>query len=288
MQNILVADSGSTKTAWMLVEKDRDRVVRRTPYLTQGLNPFQQEPEAMERILQQELVPALPAVPVTHVFFYGAGCTAEKSPVVASVVRQTVAPEARIRVGSDMLGAARAMACNEEAVVCILGTGANSCLYDGSDITANVPPLGYVLGDEGSGAYIGRRLVADCIKGQFSREVCDLFFAETHLTPSAVVQKTYREPMPNRFLASLSPFCARHREMEEIQRFLADCFTQFVLRNVALYERPDLPVHFVGSIAWYYRDELKRALHTCGFRMGNVCQAPLERLAAFYENSHIG
>ena len=256
MQNILVADSGSTKTAWMLVEKDRDRVVRRTPYLTQGLNPFQQEPEAMERILQQELVPALPAVPVTHVFFYGAGCTAEKSPVVASVVRQTVAPEARIRVGSD--------------------------------ITANVPPLGYVLGDEGSGAYIGRRLVADCIKGQFSREVCDLFFAETHLTPSAVVQKTYREPMPNRFLASLSPFCARHREMEEIQRFLADCFTQFVLRNVALYDRPDLPVHFVGSIAWYYRDELKRALHTCGFRMGNICQAPLERLAAFYENSHIG
>lgn len=281
-RKLLVADSGSTKTAWMVVDMVNGSVQNSLPLFTQGLNPYQQNEEEMEYILSQELLPNLNEDDVTHVFFYGAGCTSDKVSLVASALRRTIASNARICVGSDMLGAAKAMAQKQEAVVCILGTGANSCLYDGNCIVANVPPLGYVLGDEGSGAYIGKRLVADCLKGQFSKEISDMFFAETHLTPSAVIQKTYREAMPNRFLASLSPFCARHREMKEIKLFLADCFMQFVRRNVLLYERPDLPVHFVGSVAWFYRDEVRLAVEQEGLKMGEVCQAPLERLTAYY------
>ena len=274
----LVADSGSTKTAWCLTDGEHHELL-----MTQGINPFQQNEKEIVKLLREELLSSLPLQQnVIQVYFYGAGCTAEKSTVVASALRQILTSEAKIFVGSDMLGAARSLCGDAPGIVCILGTGSNSCYYDGVEIVDNVSPLGYILGDEGSGAYIGKRLVGNVLKRQFSDTVCRLFLEETKLTTSTVVQKVYREPLPNRFLASLSPFCARHRDMDEIHDFLIDCFSDFFTRNVNLYEIPELPVNFVGSVAWYYREELCETAQRLGYRMGNVMQAPLEGLVNYH------
>lgn len=275
----LVADSGSTKTAWCVVG---DGPVRRLT--TQGVNPFLQSDADIEAVLRAELLPGL-SVPAAGVFFYGAGCTAEQSPRVAALLRRLLGA-AEVFVGSDMLGAARALCGHGAGVACILGTGANSCLYDGRSIVANVPPLGYVLGDEGSGAYIGKRLAANCLKGIFPPEVCGRFLDEARQMPADILRSVYSAPMPSRYLASLSPFCARHRDIPEIHDLLVDCFSEFFRRNVARYGRADLPVHFAGSVAWFYQAELSEAARAQGFRVGRVLREPLGRLVAFHHPAH--
>ena len=274
----LIADSGSTKTDWCWAGGGQAQV-----YATQGINPFHQSEVVILDILSRELVPQLPSQAVVdEICFYGAGCTKEKSGIVAEALKTVFPSATHLFVGSDMLGAARAVCLHEEGIACILGTGANSCLYDGTDIVSNVSPLGYILGDEGSAAYIGKRLVGDVLKCQFSAEVCDLFFQETHLDGPTIINKVYREPMPNRFLGQTSQFCQHHRDNSEIHRFLIDCFTQFFVRNVKNYHRDDLPIHFVGSIAAVYEAELRDAATSLGLTIGKIIKAPLEGLLAYH------
>lgn len=289
---ILIADSGSTKTAWCLCEGNE-----RTYIPTQGINPFQQSEKEICSVLSNELFPQIEnshlasiahnQEELTDIFFYGAGCTKEKSPIVASALRSTISSSARIVVESDMLGAARGLCGRQPGIVCILGTGSNSCYYSGREIIANVSPLGYILGDEGSGAYIGKRLVGDILKKQLPEDICNLFFEETHETQATIIQKVYREPLPNRFLASLSPFCARHRENTAIHALILDCFKQFFKRNIDAYKAlvpngEHDKVHFIGSIAHYYRNELAEAASVCGYKVGNILQAPLEGLTEYH------
>ena len=260
---------------------------------TQGINPFQLDEHEISVILSAELVPQIELYEKTvglngiiddirKVMFYGAGCTKEKAPVVATALRTALNTDIRIDVMSDMMGAARGLCGHDPGIVCILGTGSNSCYYDGEEIVDNVSPLGFILGDEGSGGYIGKRLVGNCLKHQFSDEVCSLFLKETKLTPQIIIQKVYSEKMPNRFLASLSPFCARHRDIPEIHDFLIDCFSQFFLRNVNLYNCPELPVSFVGSIAWFYRNELTETATKLGFKIGDIQQSPMQGLIKYH------
>ena len=274
----LIADSGSTKTDWCWAGGGQAQVCA-----TQGINPFHQSEVVILDILSRELVPQLPSQAVVdEICFYGAGCTKEKSGIVAEALKTVFPSATHLFVGSDMLGAARAVCQHEEGIACILGTGANSCLYDGTDIVSNVSPLGYILGDEGSAAYIGKRLVGDVLKCQFSAEVCDLFFQETHLDGPTIINKVYREPMPNRFLGQTSQFCQHHRDNSEIHRFLIDCFTQFFVRNVKNYHHDDLPIHFVGSIAAVYEAELRDAATSLGLSIGKIIKAPLEGLLAYH------
>lgn len=272
----IIADSGSTKTAWYIQNGDSYKYVN-----TQGINPFQMSGKKIMDVLYDELVHELPDThDVNEVFFYGAGCTPEKCPTVQSAIRSVI-PEAKIFVGSDMLGAARALCGNNSGIVAILGTGANSCYYNGKEITMNVSPLGFILGDEGSGAYIGKRLVGDCLKGQLTDKVKTLFLSETHETSATIIQKVYREPLPNRFLASLSPFCARHREEQCIHDLLIDCFQQFFIRNIYAYtdvNSSERTVNFVGSIAHFYRQELTEAANALGYQIGKVIRTPLDGL----------
>ena len=299
----LIADSGSTKTAWCLIE-DPEHVI-----YTQGINPFQQNEEEIRVILQHELLPNLisqassltPSLSAIH--FYGAGCTPEKAPIVAEALRQVFSSATDIHVESDMLGAARGLCGHQAGIVSILGTGSNSCYYDGCSLHPGIPALGYILGDEGSGAYMGKRLVGDVLKRQFPEDVCQLFFQETQETQADIIQRVYRTPLPNRYLASLSPFCARHREHPAIHAFLIDCFTQFFQRNIIPLSRelkkanprlltPDssLPapdsllttVHFVGSVAHYYRTELTEAATSLGYSVGTILQAPLQGLVSYH------
>lgn len=280
---ILIADSGSTKTSWCVTDNDRHTYIR-----TRGINPYQMDEEEICAILSHDLLPALQPLlhygdtsVITDVFFYGAGCTPEKSPVISKAIHATVNALSRTEVYSDMLGAARALCGRSAGLVGILGTGANSCYYDGTKICDNISPMGFILGDEGSGAYIGKRLVADIFKRQLPDDVCRAFAEETHITLPEVIQRTYREPQPNRFLAGLSPFCASHREHPAIHALLIDCFTQFFERNIVKYN-VHAPIHFVGSIAFYYKDEITLAASKFGISVGTIVKEPIELLVKYH------
>ena len=280
----LIADSGSTKTAWCIVE-DRQNVI-----YTQGINPFQQNEEAISSVLHHELLPSLPTThSLTDIFFYGAGCTPEKAPIVAQAIRQVMDTTARIHVESDMLGAARGVCGRQPGIVGILGTGSNSCYYDGRDLHTGIPALGYILGDEGSGAYIGKRLVGDIFKHQLPDDVRQLFFQETQETQATIIQKVYRQPLPNRYLASLSPFCARHRTHPAVRDLLLDCFEQYFQRNILPTQwtigTEKLTVNLVGSIAYYYQDELREVSQQMGYTIGNIIQSPLEGLVQYHQEN---
>ncbi|MCH5175064.1 MAG: ATPase [Prevotellaceae bacterium] len=283
---ILIADSGSTKTAWCMVNS---KTTEQHAICTQGINPFHQNEEDICAILRHELYPHIAenTVDIEHIFFYGAGCTKEKSQIVANALRNAISPTAKINVESDMLGAARAVCGHQKGIVCILGTGSNSCYYDGRDLHSGIPALGYILGDEGSGAYIGRRLVSDILKCQLDEDIRIKFFEETKETEATIIQKVYRSPFPNRYLASLSLFCHRHRTHPSIHSLLLDCFSQFFVRNILPAPWSHSPalhtVHFVGSIAYYYQAELTEAALTCGIKLGTIVQSPIKGLIQYHQ-----
>ena len=282
---ILIADSGSTKTAWCITDGN---TANTTAIYTQGINPYHQSEEDICAILRHELCPHLAENldGIEHIFFYGAGCTREKSPMVANALRNTLNSTARISVESDMLGAARAVCGHQAGIVGILGTGSNSCYYDGRTLHPGIPALGYILGDEGSGAYIGRRLVSDILKHQLPEDIRQMFFEETKETEATIIQKVYRAPFPNRYLASLSPFCHRYRSHPSIHSMLLDCFSQFFIRNILpapwMQSIPTPTAHFVGSIAHHYQPELAEAASNCGIRLGTIVQSPLEALSSYH------
>ncbi len=275
-QAMLIADSGSTKTDWALV--GAGAVVRLS---TQGINPYQLSPEQIGGLLREELCPRLNGTEVGSVCFYGAGCRGQAVQEMTAEFTGLF-PGSKVFVGSDLLGAARALCGTRAGVACILGTGANSCLYDGTSVVQNVSPLGYVLGDEGSGAVLGRRLVGDVLKGQLSRHLCDAFYRETGLTLDVVLERVYRAPFPNRFLASLAPFLHAHCEEDEIHYILMEEFRRFFRRNVTQYRRPELPVHFVGSIAWHFSAELAKSAEAEGFVLGRIEKSPLDGLIDYH------
>lgn len=277
---ILIADSGSTKTDWTAVE--HGEVVCRTQ--TKGMNPFFQTEEEMTQELQQVLFPQLPAGNVDNVYFYGAGCTPEKCPVVAETLRKALNVTGCAEVYSDMLGAARGLCGHEYGIVCIMGTGSNSCLYNGEKFIANVSPLGFILGDEGSGAVLGKLLVGDLLKNQLGEELKEKFLKKFELTPADIIDRVYRKPFPNRFLASLSPFIAENIQNPGIRSLVKGSFLAFLRRNVMQYENYQMQkVNFIGSIAYYYKDILTEAVQECGLHMGKIMKAPMEGLIEYHK-----
>lgn len=281
----LLADSGSTKTDWCLV--DRGNPILRQQ--TQGINPVYQSEEEIERCIQNELLPALNGRQPQALYFYGAGCTPALTEKMSHVLRRVLCPEGTVEVCSDMVGAARSLLGCQEGIACILGTGSNSCLWDGERMVQNVSPLGFILGDEGSGAYLGKRLVGDLLKGQTPSYLRDAFEAHYALTPADIIERVYRRPFPNRFLASLSPFIAGHLHEPCLRRLVLDSFHAFIVRNVWQYPRyQDYPVCFTGSIAWHYREFLVEAARETGIRIGRITASPLEGLVEYHSSTPTG
>lgn len=276
----LIADSGSTKTDWMLIAAGG--TVKR--YVTDGINPVVGDPVEIRRTLEEQFAPQINGIAPDNIFFYGAGCTPQKKNVVEKCL-MVLYPEADIKVASDVLAAARALCGHKEGIACILGTGSNSCLFGGKDIIANVSPLGYILGDEGSGAVLGRTLVSDILKKQLPNDICDAFYEETHLTETEIINRVYRAPMPNRFLASLVPFIYNHHRDSQIAELLVASFRSFLKRNVLRYHRPDLPVNFIGGVAHSFEEEIKVALHIEHLIPGRFEQSPLDGLLTYHTTS---
>ena len=277
----LIADSGSTKTDWCLCQKG----TALNNLQTQGINPYHQSEEAIEGVIREELLPQIPQtieISKLNIIFYGSGCANETACKRLQDAIHKVLGTNSITIHSDLLGAARALCGHEEGIACVLGTGSNSCLYNGKEIIANIPPLGYILGDEGSSAVLGRRLVGDCLKNQLPEVLRNEFLTEYGLTQEIILEKVYRQPLANRFLASLTPFLSKHREAPEIHKLLVESFTDFFVRNVKQYRRPWLPIHFVGSIAHAFAAELKEAAESLGMELGTILQSPMEGLVKYY------
>lgn len=285
----LIADSGSTKTDWCLCNKGS--VVLNIQ--TQGINPYHQTEEAIEEVLREELLPQLTresqltAHSSTSIVFYGSGCANATACNRIKEALFKVLDTEDVTVHSDLLGAARALCGHEEGIACVLGTGSNSCLYNGKEIIANTPPLGYILGDEGSSAVLGRRLVGDCLKNQLPEALRDEFLAEYQLTQEIILEKVYRQPLANRFLASLTPFLSKHKEVPEVHKLLVESFVDFFVRNVKQYRRPWLPIHFVGSIANAFSAELKVAAESLGMELGTIMQSPIEGLVKYHGSKEV-
>lgn len=273
---MLIADSGSTKTDWALVSSSEVTVVH-----TQGINPVHQSREAIMQILKEELRPQIGDVVIENVRFYGSGVRPELESVIEALIRDSFPSVKSVEARSDMLGAARALCGRNEGIACILGTGANSCLYDGVSIVDNTPAMGYILGDEGSGAWIGKRFLHDLYKGILSKNIIKEFEGKTGFSMSLIINKVYREPMANRFLASLSGFVHSHKDDLGVHQLLLDGFCDFLNFNISPYQRMDLPVSFVGSIAYYYEMELREAAKKTGHTIGVIERSPLNGMINF-------
>ena len=276
---ILIADSGSTKTDWCLV----DNGVLVKQIFTKGTNPFFQTEDEISAEVSENLLPYLDTAKVDAVWFYGAGCAfPEKNEIVrAAIARHLDVP---IEVGSDLLGAARGLCGSQPGIACILGTGSNSCFYDGKEIVSNVSPLGFILGDEGSGAVLGKMLVGDVLKNQLPAALKEEFLARYELTPAIILERVYKKPFPNRFLASLSPFLVEHLDVPEIHTLVLNGFKAFFDRNVKQYDYKQYPVHLIGSLAYYYRPVLQEAAEQTGVRLGTIKQSPMEGLISYHSN----
>lgn len=275
----LVADSGSTKTDWALISVDAPEIC----FSTLGLNPSLMPDNQIREILRMEVKSILGDVRPDEVFFYGAGCRKTIAPLVEYALCDELKCKKAI-VDTDMLGAARALCGNEPGVACILGTGSNSCVYDGNAIADNISPLGYILGDEGSGVSIGKRFISDLFKRQYPKTVHEIFSNDYGYSLDDVIQRVYRTPDANRFLASFAPFVKKCVYIPEVEEMVIEEFCRFIKRNVAGYEELKiLPVNFVGSIAANFSSQLEKAMDICGYKIGKIKQRPIEGIIEYHK-----
>lgn len=280
MKNKIIVDAGSSKVEWILLS-DNGKVLNRT--ISDGVNAMliseedaQKHFSAVKDILGQN-------ESLNEIHYYGAGCA---TPAVCDKIQSvlnSVWTAGQVHVASDLLGAARSLHGKEKGIACILGTGSNSCLYDGQEIVKNVPSLGYILGDEGSGAALGRRLIADAFKGHLPSSIKDTFINRYKLTIADILDNVYRSPKPNKYLASLVPFLSEHLWNPYIYSLVLEEFTNFIKRNVAMYPGAhSLPIAFTGSIAYYFEKILSDAVERQGYKVAKITRTPMEGLIAFH------
>lgn len=265
----LIADSGSTKTDWITGDGRRQQ--------TAGINPVVQQDDDIRRILLQ----VESRVDATHVYYYGAGVRPEQRQRMRLLLAEAFPQAAVVEAESDLLGAARALCGHHKGIACILGTGANSCLYDGTQIVRQTPALGYVLDDYGGGTALGRRFLLELYKGDLIYLQAD-FEQWSGMTLADVIERVYRQPSANRWLASLSEFIAGRQQDARVNLLITNNFREFLQRNVLPYAQCELPVSFVGSIAHYYREQLAEACRLEGLCTGSIVKSPAEGIAAYH------
>ena len=278
---ILIADGGSSGITWCLLEKTEKLM----EFTTTGMNPVMLTYEEMSQRVANEVAPQfqVPLEQIERIYYYGAGCRGDEYNRAVEKALKNSFPYSVIAVDSDMTGAAKALCGSQPGIACILGTGSNSCLYDGEKIIDSVAPLGYILGDEGSGAVLGRQLISDVFKKQLPPELCLKFREQYDLDMDTVIRRVYGSPEANRFLASLTPFLAKYIEEPSIHRLVLNSFKSFFVRNVSHYMAyKTLPVNFVGSVAYHFRDVLQEAAAAIDCNVGKVIASPMEGLISYH------
>jgi N-acetylglucosamine kinase-like BadF-type ATPase len=276
---ILVADSGSTKTSWCLLNEKAGPAF----FNTEGYNPYFVNSSYIVQSLTLGLPSTIHPLQISHIYFYGAGCFEDKTHIIKNALRQ-VFPAAILSVGLDLLGSARAVLHNQAGFAAILGTGTNSCVYDGSAITANIDSLGYLLGDEGSGFYIGRQLLGDYIREYMPAEVRAEFFATYGLTREQIMDRVYSEKLPNRYCAGFVQFISVSiADKEYSHQLVKNAFIDFFERLVTKY--PDYrqySFNCTGSVGYAFKDILSAVASQYGMKPGAIIRAPIEGLAKYH------
>ena len=273
----VIAESSSTRTEWALI--DGATVIEHA--YTSGMNPYFQSRREISHSIRLELPEAFFRRRWEHVYFYGAGCaTQDKCKTMeSSLVAQFKTP---VTVNSDLLGAARGLLVHQPGLACILGTGSNSCLYDGKEIIKTVAPLGYVLGDEGSGAYLGKNFIADMLKGLAPKTLVDAFYEKYNVTPPMLMDAVYSNPLPNSALARYSEFLAEHLDNAYVYQLVYAAFMRFFTRNIAAYNYKQQPICFVGSVCMLYRDVLAKAAADFGITIAKAVRNSMPGIIEYH------
>ena len=284
--HILIADSGSTKTDWAYIDTrpGARQAGAHQSVQSAGINPFYQTADEIIPVLQSQVVPGVDG-DIQEIHFYGAGCADEKSGMPVTQALKHCFPSANVvEVASDMLGAARGLCGHQPGLACILGTGANNAFFDGQRITHSIGSLGFWLGDEGSGSYLGKTLVVHYLQNELPENLHDRFVKQyPGLDRLTVLDHAYKKPYPNRYFASYSKFIAENRTHEFIQTLLRNAFGLFVKKYVLKHSNAaQYPVHFTGSIAYYYQDILRVVLENNGLQSGRILKSPLEGLIGYH------
>jgi glucosamine kinase len=274
----LIADGGSTKSEWCLIQDGRKKTL-----FTQGMSPYFLTPREMTGIVTEELLPRLKNIPVGTLYYYGTGCA---SPSNAKNVRHALEeafPDASIEVNTDLVAAARAVCGHEKGIACILGTGSNSCYFNGKKIVKNSPGLGYVLGDEGSGAYLGKKVLQYYLYNTFDDELKSRFDTMFNTTAVEILENIYSKPLPNRYLATFTMFLAENRGHFMVENILEDGLNDFFFQHLCKYtEVWTQPVNFVGSVASGFSDVLQQLCHSYEFELGKILKNPMEGLVKYH------
>lgn len=277
---LLIADSGSTKTDWVVVAPEQTIAIQ-----TPGINPVHQDDTTIDGIIAQGLLPQLGGIIPTHIHFYGAGCIGNTTNQRLSVILHRHFAARCITVESDLLGAARSLCGRKPGIAGILGTGANSCYYDGQQIVANIPPLGYILGDEGSGASLGKNFLRALLRKELGEDLLNEFYNTQGIDYPTLIQRIYREPAANRYLASLSPFIASHLHHDALRLIVADTFASYLHNHIMQYDYCNNPLHLTGSIAYHYRHIIAEVAQSQGVTIGTITRTPIEGLITYHTNN---
>jgi len=276
----IIADSGSTKAEFRLLgDNEKEKT-----FLLPGINPFYQSESDIKKLIHRELYSKMLEFDIQKIYFYGAGCAfPEKKKMLENALSHSF-PQTEIFIDSDLLAASRALFGSNRGVACILGTGSNSCLYNGQAIEKNVSPLGFILGDEGSGAVLGRKFISDYLKNQLPDSLQKKFFSQYNVSPPEIMERVYKQPFPNRYLASFTPFLSENIDEEPIYQLVKTSFIEFFERNIKQYPITNEKIGFIGSIAYYFQDILREVAEKMAHQIGKIEKSPMEGLMRFHQN----
>lgn len=279
MHSILIADSGSTKTEWVFISGKK-----KLKMSSRGLSPYFLSGEKIELIVSEKVAGKLKDNTPEHIYFYGTGCSNPGNKLIIKKALQANFPGAKIYVDHDLMAAARALCGHEKGVACILGTGSNSCFFNGKTIVKNNPGLGYVLGDEGAGTYLGKKVLQYYLYNTFEPELMERFEATYHTNATEILDAVYKQPTPNAYLATFAMFLADNRGHYMIENILEDSFHDFFHYHVYKYAQSwTSPIHFVGSVAHHFKDVLQQVCDSHHMTLGKILKSPMEGLIAFHQ-----
>jgi glucosamine kinase len=275
---ILIADSGSTKTDWVLIDKNNQKQY----FKTQGLNPYFVRSEEFISIVSDAINPS--SLTVEHVYYYGSGCGTDSKRNEVENSLNHLFPHAKIEVEHDLLGAARALCLHKKGLACILGTGSHACLYNGTEIIEEAISLGFILGDEGGGAHMGKQLVTAYLYNELPDDLLEKFIKEFQPDKASILENIYRKQFPNRYLASYVPFLVQHKGHKYVSNLVGQSFDLFISRHIkTLYNFQDFEVNFVGSVAFVFESILRKKIESHGMKVGEIMNKPIDGLIRFHK-----
>ena len=276
---ILIADSGASKTDWRILDKNGKIEQAQTI----GFNPYYQPIEQLDQEVREVLMPQVKH-PIDKIFYYGTGCSSDKNRKLIRNVLEVFFPSAHIEIWHDLEAAARALCGTEPGIACILGTGSNSCYYDGTKIVENVTSLGYLLGDEGSGSYLGKKIIADYLRKDLPENLWGQFKKRFPFDRDEILDRVYTQEMPSRFLGSFSHFIFQHLKEPYCYKLVYDGFSEFFEKNVMKYSQyKSVKVHFTGSVSFYFSDILRQVANDKGITVKNILESPIAGLTLYHQ-----